>query len=198
MSQLNILLTSNGLSNLSAQEIVKKFVEISENKTAVIITTAARDKENNKWVIVTKEQFLELGYERVDFLDLEIYQKIDLSPYATVYVAGGNTFKLLKFVQESNFKEEVIKLLNNNGLYIGASAGAIILTPTIRIAGEITPDENLVNIENLEGINLVNFELLPHYEPELLAEVEKYRKKTSNEVKLISNEEVLYLKYEEQ
>lgn len=186
-----ILLTSTGTSSEQAKDSVLKFLPLLPNKNVVMITTASKDKENNKWNIITKEQLLELGYEKVAFLDLEFNSKVDLSEYATIYVCGGNTFKLLKYVQESNFKEEVLKCLNNGGLYIGTSAGSIIVTPTIRIAGEITPDENAVNLTNLEGLGLVNFEVLPHYESSEDSELEAYKKTTSNEVKTISNEEII-------
>ena len=180
-----IILTSTGLSTEKAKDAVREFLIFQANKNAVLITTASKDKENNKWNIITRDQFLELGYE-----------KVDLSIYSTVLVCGGNTFKLLKYAQTSNFKEEVIKLLNNHGLYIGTSAGSIIVTPTIAIAGEVEPDENLVNLTNLEGMNLVDFEVLPHYDPEQDSQIQAYKTKTSNEIKLISNDDILIEEYE--
>jgi dipeptidase E len=186
----NILLTSTGTTSQKAKEAVLNRFPNLPNKKVVMITTASKDKENNKWNIITRDQLIELGYEKVDFLDLEFKNQIDLSDYGTIYVCGGNTFKLMKYVAQSNFKDEVIKCLDRGGLYIGTSAGSIIVTPTIRIAGEIDPDENSVNLTNLEGMNLVDFEILPHYSPENDAELEAYKKKTSREIKLISNDDI--------
>ena len=186
-----ILLTSTGTSSQNAKKSVLKFLPQLPNKNAVLITTASKDKENNKWNIITREQFLELGYEKVDFLDLEFNSTVNLSEYGTIYVCGGNTFKLMKYVQESNFKEEVIKCLDRGGLYIGTSAGAIIATPTIQIAGEIEPDENEVNLTNLEAMNLIEFEVLPHYEHSMDSELEIYKNKTFREVKTITNDEII-------
>lgn len=97
----------------------------------------------------------------------------------------------MKAVHESNFKEQVIEVLQNGGLYIGASAGALILSPTIALASEIEPDENEVGLSNLNGMNLIEFEILPHYTPELESEVKTYQAKTPYQVKVISNEEIL-------
>jgi len=186
-----IVLISQGLSPILVKEALAKIFSNLKLKKAVIITTASRDKEKNKWNIVTQNEFLDMGFESADFLDLETDQNIDLSNYSVVYVAGGNTFKLMKYVGESNFKQEVVNLLNRGGVYIGSSAGAIIATPTIKIAGEITPDENSVNLTNLEGMGLVDFEVLPHFEKSLNIELENYKNKTKNDVKTISNEGVI-------
>jgi dipeptidase E len=188
-----IILTSTGTTSETAKNAVLNLIPKLPNKNAVIITTASKNKENNKWNIITKDQFIEMGYEKIDFLDLETNPNINLSEYGTIYVAGGNTFKLMKFVGESNFKEEVEKCLEKGGVYIGSSAGAIIATPTIQIAGEITPDENAVNLQDLTGMNLVKFEILPHYEQENNKELEDYQKKTEREIKLISNEEIIVI-----
>lgn len=188
-----LLLTSIGLSTQKAIEKVKDIFGDFTNKNVVIITTAAKDKENNKWNILAQKQFLDLGYEKVDFLDLETNPETNLDNYATVYVCGGNTFKLLKAVQESNFESEVRKLLNRGGLYIGASAGALLLTPTIQIAGEVSPDENLVGLTDLNSFGLVDFEFLPHYETSMDDEINTYKNKTSNEIKTATNDEIIFI-----
>jgi dipeptidase E len=186
-----ILLTSTGLSNEQCVEIVKNNLLSFLTKNAVIITTASRDKENNKWNIISRNQLLELGYEKVDFIDLEIQKKVDFSQYSLILVSGGNTFKLLKYVNESNFKDELIKSISRGIIYIGVSAGAIILTPTIRIAGEIDPDENEVRLENLQGMDLIKYEILPHYEENQRDDLTNYINKHKVEVRKISNEEII-------
>lgn len=190
-----IILVSTGLSSVAAKESLTRIFPNLKNKNAVLITTASEGKESNKWNILTKEQFLELGYEKVDFLDLEENPNVDLSEYQTIFVCGGNTFKLMKYVGQSNFKEEVIKCLNRGGIYIGSSAGALIATPTIQIAGEVVPDDNAVNLINLEGMGLVDFEILPHYEPSMDEEIEEYKKKTSREIKIITNDEIVEVQF---
>jgi dipeptidase E len=100
----------------------------------------------------------------------------------------------MKAVNESNFKEEVLKVLDRDGLYIGASAGALILSPTIAIAGEVEPDENEVGLKDLTGMNIINFEILPHYSPEQDTQINNYKLKAKNEIKLITNDEIIVIK----
>jgi len=189
-----IILTSIGTSTESCRHKISEILPSLKNKNAVLVTTAARGKENNKWNILTKEQLISLGYENVEFIDLEVSSKLNFEDKDTIYVCGGNTFRLMKAVNESNFKEEVLKVLDRGGLYIGASAGALILSPTIAIAGEVEPDENEVGLKDLTGMNIINFEILPHYNPEQDTQINNYKLKAKNEIKLISNDEIIVIK----
>lgn len=192
-----IILTSIGTSTEFCRNKISELLPSLKKKNLVLITTAARDKENNKWNILTKEQLLAMGYEKVDFLDLEATPNVNFDNYNTIYVCGGNTFKIMKAVNESNFKTEVLKVLNRGGVYIGASAGALILSPTIAMAGEVEPDENEVGLLDMTGMNIINFEILPHYSPEQDSQINAYKLKTKNEIKVITNDEIIVLEYKQ-
>lgn len=76
------------------------------------------------------------------------------SEHAGVFIGGGNTYKLLKIMKDTNFDKEVIKFLSNDGIVYGGSAGAIIFGKTIDSAKY--SDKNIVNLENTKGLNLLN------------------------------------------
>ncbi len=83
-----------------------------------------------------------------------------------IYFSGGNTFSLKKGLLnqklfDTNFWS---KLLENNIILAGHSAGAIIMSPSIRTAAypKFDRDDNFVKIKNFKGLNLFNFELMPH------------------------------------
>jgi dipeptidase E len=105
--------------------------------------------------------------------DLETEPDFDFSPFDIIYVSGGNTFKLMKYAQLTDFKHSVAALMARNGCYIGVSAGSIILSPTIEMAetGE-NPDPNDVGLTDLAGLGIVPFHMAVHYteadEPEIL------------------------------
>lgn len=190
-----IILTSIGTSTGICRNKISEIIPSLSNKNAILITTAARDKENNKWNKITKQQLLDLGYEKVKFVDLESTSIVNFENFDTIYVCGGNTFKLMQAVNNSNFKSEILKALNRGGLYVGASAGALILSPTIAIAGNVEPDENEVGLTDMTGMNLINFEILPHYSPEQDEQIKIYKSKSSNEIKVITNEEIIVLDF---
>jgi dipeptidase E len=145
-----IILTSTGLFAQKVRQAAKKFFDNLPHKSVAIITTAAEGKENNKYSKLAESQFKELCFNVIDFVDLENNHRADFSKYNVIYVCGGNTFKLLKYAREANFKETIVDLLDRGGIYIGVSAGAIILSPTIQMAAYVNPDPNDVGPINLE------------------------------------------------
>jgi dipeptidase E len=76
-----------------------------------------------------------------------------------VFVGGGNTFRLLKVLQDS----ELFPLLRDRVLagmpYLGASAGVNLACPTIRT----TNDMPIVEPASLDALGLIPFQINPHF-----------------------------------
>ncbi len=76
-----------------------------------------------------------------------------------VFTGGGNTFRLLKTLQDSG----LLPILRERGLagmpYLGSSAGTNIAAPTIRT----TNDMPIVQPASFEALGLVPFQINPHY-----------------------------------
>ncbi len=76
-----------------------------------------------------------------------------------VFTGGGNTFRLLKTLQDSG----LLPILRERGLagmpYLGSSAGTNITAPTIRT----TNDMPIVQPASFEALGLVPFQINPHY-----------------------------------
>jgi dipeptidase E len=144
-------------------------------KSAVIVTTACEHKNYDKYALLTKTQLLDFGFSRVDMCDQETDSMVEekFIDCDVIYVCGGNTFTLLNYANSTKFYKSVNSVLQRDGLYLGVSAGSIIATPTIDVAREIHPDENLSNYTVTKALNLVPFHVLPHYklsdEPDALA-----------------------------
>ena len=186
-----IILTSTGLSADAVRQAAEKYFSILPHKSVAIVTTAAKDKENSKYSKLTESQFKDADFSVIDFVDIENNPQVNFSKYSVIYVCGGNTFKLLKCVRETNFKDAIEKLLERGGVYIGVSAGSIILAPTIKAAVTIDPDPNIVGISDFSGLNIVNFEIHPHYEQEEESEIADYEKTTSRRVVRLTDTQAL-------
>ena len=105
-------------------------------------------------------------------------------------ITGGNTFTLLNHLRRSGLDKAVKEFVSkDNFVLAGFSAGAIVLTPTIEVATLEGYDENKVGLKNLIGLNIVDFEVLPHYSADWEQKVNEYQ--TSNELKKLSDEEAL-------
>lgn len=193
MSKGFIFLTSTGLSSELVTERFKGLFSDNKNHAVAIVTTAAEEKENNRYSQLAKKQFSEMGFLSIDFIDLETEPDKDFSKYDIVYVCGGNTFKLLKFAREANFNASIESLLKRNGIYIGVSAGSIIVGPSIEIAGEVAPDKNEVGLEDLTGFGITNLIVLPHYSPEIEEETRAFEAKHRVTVERLSNSQALLI-----
>ncbi len=92
------------------------------------------------------------------------YENINLENFEMIYIGGGNTFKLLKELKESGLGKRIVEYLKAGNKVYGGSAGAIIFGKTINTAriGDCS-DENIVNLIDLNGFNLINFDIHCHY-----------------------------------
>lgn len=110
-------------------------------------------------------------------------------------ITGGNTFKLLYNLRISGL-DKVIKEFSNKREFVlvGFSAGALVLTPTIEVCNLPNYDKNEVGLKDLTGLNIVDFEVFPHYsEQEHKDLLSVYKAQTKYEVKEITNEDCIVL-----
>ncbi len=82
-----------------------------------------------------------------------------------VYLAGGNTYYFLKHLRRSGLMKVLRRFAERGGVIAGLSAGALLLTPHIALAGypPFDRDENEVGLRNESALGLVGFEFFPHY-----------------------------------
>jgi len=83
-----------------------------------------------------------------------------------IHVEGGNTFYLLKAIRDSGFAEVLKELLSEEKIYIGTSAGAYIMCPTIEVANWNETGRDRFGLTNFEALNYVPFVLKVHYKDE--------------------------------
>ena len=124
--------------------------------SAVIITTASSEwKELNKHAVLAKQKMENMGFNKVDFLDIEFDDPSKLKNYNLIYINGGNPFYLLYYLKKSGADKIISNLVNQGIVVIGISAGAVVLGPNINIVDYFDRNLNLINLEDLTGLNLV-------------------------------------------
>ncbi len=76
-----------------------------------------------------------------------------------IVVGGGNTWQLVKMLQEKGLMKVIRKKVKKGAPNIGWSAGANIACPTL----STTNDMPIVQPEKFKTLNLVPFQINPHY-----------------------------------
>ncbi len=77
------------------------------------------------------------------------------------FTGGGNTFRLLKTLYDLELMEPLKQQIQQTGIpYMGSSAGTNLAGPTVRT----TNDMPIVEPPTFEALNLVPFQLNPHYQ----------------------------------
>jgi dipeptidase E len=162
-----ILLTSNGFfTDQIKQQFLQLIDDQLENKKATVITTASQQKQDNKFAIKAKEDLIEMGFNLVDFTDIEFDQPDILRKYDVIYINGGNPFYLLYHLKKSGADLIIKKLAKQGVIFVGVSAGAMIFGQNIEVVRLFTPQMNNVQINDLSAIGLTNKIIFPHYDRE--------------------------------
>ncbi len=188
-----LLLTSTGLAN---QNITDQFLRIIDKPASQIkiafVTAAARSEEELRYVAESEKELLDLGIPDKNIKNLNLDKPAsfkEVENFDVIYVCGGNTFYLLKRVRETGFDKVIIEFAKTDKLYLGVSAGSILVCPNIEIASPF--DDNAVNLTGLTGLNLIDVIVSPHYCVEEKSIIDEFRKRSQYKVIPLTNKQTL-------
>ncbi len=177
---MRLILLSNGSTDYLSQ-ITYSFV----NKTNPLFTFIAPQSQNSQeYFKKVKQHFEQFGFK--EFINFDIDKQFEAKNVSqllesdVVYLSGGNTFYFLHQLKKLALDLTLKQYANDSQkVLIGVSAGAMILTPTIRntfvyhtLKGDVDK-LNFVHLEDFSGLSLTNFEFIPHFNWESKGEFAK-------------------------
>jgi len=179
------------------QEIIlnRLFPSLIKNKVLAYMPSGGVDgveKYTDEWRSIAEKYGTKFNViDNVKYNEIEQKKLLDSN---ILVISGGNTYELLRNLRQSNLDKAIIEFTEKPEFILaGFSAGAIVLTPNINICG-FGPDydENIVGTDDLTGLGIVDFEVLPHYDEKLHGDaIKDYKKATVNKVITITDEDYL-------
>ena len=168
-----------------------------KNEELLCIPTAAFVEEGYNPALDLDSKPLEYLGAQVEDFDIsnksEEEVKERLKNVRVLFIRGGNTAYLLEMMRKCNFETIIREKIQEGMIYIGASAGAVVLSDNIEYISAMDEFEKS-SITNYEGFNIVPFKIIPHSnQPDLKKEVEEILKRG-----VLDNGSPLFLLKEEQ
>lgn len=142
-------------------------------KTVTFIPTAAIPDKLDFHIRYSKELLAKMGLivyelEISTASHSDIVKKLENNEY--IYVAGGNTFFLLQEMNRTGTGNLIKTQINTGKLFIGESAGAILVAPDIEYSKDTDNSLMAPNLKSYDALNIVDFYPVPHYNDASLKE----------------------------
>jgi len=156
---MRILLISNstvyGRGYLDhAEDELRKF--LGDSKTVLFFPFALFDRDD--YAARASARFAEMGYTMTSAHSARDPIRAIVETEA-IFIGGGNTFRLLKSLQDLGLIETIRQRVREGAPYIGSSAGSNVAGPTIKT----TNDMPIVQPRSFDALGLVPFQLNPHF-----------------------------------
>ncbi len=144
------------------------------------VNTAAKGARHQEFFATVKSTIKERGYN-FEEIDIEGKSLAELRSFFAdknvIHIEGGNTFYLLKAVRETGFAVVLRELLEAGKVYIGTSAGAYLMCPSIEVSNWNDDGRDNFGVTDFTALGYVPFFLKVHYRDEYEEQVKENRGK---------------------
>lgn len=168
-------------------------------KSVTFIPTASQPEHVTFYVEDGKKAFEKLGIQvEVLNIDEQDYETIEatLNRNDFIFVSGGNTFYLLQELRRSHADKIITRLINQGKLYIGSSAGSIVLGPDLEYIKTMDDPSKAPDLLDTQGLGIVNFSILPHFKEQPFSDItlQIFNKFCAEQVLVpLSNKQFVYI-----
>ncbi|WP_144557310.1 Type 1 glutamine amidotransferase-like domain-containing protein [Bacillus pumilus] len=139
--------------------------ESFKGKRVTFFPTASAVEEVTHYVEAAKEALHQLGMQLVTVQiaeqSTEEITKM-MKQNDVIYVSGGNTFYLLQELRKHGLDDVLKEEINKGKLYIGESAGSIIMAPSIEYISLMDERQKAPELSSYQGFNEVSRYPVPH------------------------------------
>ena len=176
---MKLLLTSSGITNKSITQALFELVGKAPVDTSLVFIPTASNVEHGdkEWFINDLVNLQNLNLKQIDIADIsavdETVWKQKFEETDILFFEGGNTYHLMEWIRKSGLKKMLPKLLETK-VYVGVSAGSMVTNKNLPLPiSQVVYGEDLDKTEEMAGLNLVDFYILPHLNNEYFTGVRK-------------------------
>ncbi len=153
----------------SFKDVMNLFLNFAgdvKGKTVTFIPTASVVEKVNFFVKSGRKALEKMGMI-VDELEIstatsdEIINKLTQNDF--IYITGGNTFFLLQELRKSGADKIIIEQVEYGKVYIGESAGAMVVSPDVEFAQMMDSVKKAPELVGFHGLGIVEFYPVPHH-----------------------------------
>lgn len=199
---MKLLLTSSGITNDSiANALFSLTGKKPEETTIVFIPTASNVELGDKdWLItdlinLKKQNFKSIEITDISAVDENIW-KSSFERADVLFFEGGNTYHLMRWLNKTGLIKMLPELLKDK-VYVGVSAGSMVTNYdlSLKLSQQIY-EEDMIETEEMKGLNFVDFYFLPHLNSEWFKKmkkenIEKVAKEISRPIYALDDESAL-------
>ncbi|MBI5805435.1 Type 1 glutamine amidotransferase-like domain-containing protein [candidate division TA06 bacterium] len=135
---------------------------VNKDKPKLAYIPSASDS-TRKYYREKYEYYKKYGIEDILYFDLnkeyDPSKTDELLACDAIHLSGGDPFQFLGSIRKRNFGPVLKKYWEDGGILLGISAGAIVLTPSIKISHVFYQSRT----DKHQAVGLVDFHFLPHW-----------------------------------
>ncbi len=115
-------------------------------------------QDHDAYAETARAQFEQLGFE-MRSLHADATPLAAVAEAQAIFIGGGNSFRLLKRLQDDGLIPAIQERVLHGMPYMGASAGSNMACPTIRTSNDMP----IVEPASFDALNFIPFQINPHF-----------------------------------
>jgi dipeptidase E len=147
------------------QDILKRLNKKAIKCKVLFISTASNVCEDKEFINKDFQVLKNAGFKVIN-LDIAKEKKSEITRLFNnsdiVFFAGGNTFYLMQEIRKKRILGFIRNKIKQDLSYIGSSAGAAIVCPTIAYVKDIDDLKKAPNLTSFNGLNSIRALIVPH------------------------------------
>ncbi|PIR66471.1 MAG: hypothetical protein COU51_03785 [Parcubacteria group bacterium CG10_big_fil_rev_8_21_14_0_10_36_14] len=190
---MKLLLTSAGLENKIIRDFATSQISEFKSKTVGVIITG-QTAEERIYIDQSLKELRDLGMTTISMNISKDDNFNDLAEFDMYYVCGGNTFYILDRIRKTGVDNILLKAIKKDKLYIGVSAGSIIMAKNIKTANVGKDgDDNEIGLKDISGFNIIPFHFFPHYDETEKEAVEEFYKTEQEPIMALTDDQAIFI-----